>query len=167
MRFATVLIGAFALGSHQAVFADGNEKPSTPDTCPVTRSTPETRFTPPLPAQFQTSDDIMFWYGSDALYTQLRSDGRWLGIRSDTGVRNKSFWHRKGAKWLREYPYQLIVTIKQLDADGPMLTVPRVTNAIMGEEVAMLIMLELPKHGCWQVTGNYKGDYLSFVTWVD
>ena len=48
-----------------------------------------------------------------------------------------------------------------------MLTVPRVTNAIMGKEVAMLLMLELPQRGCWQVTGNYKSDYLSFVVWVD
>ena len=40
-------------------------------------------------------------------------------------------------------------------------------NAIMGHEVAMLLMLELPERGCWQVTGNYKSDHLSWVTWVD
>ena len=47
-----------------------------------------------------------------------------------------------------------------------MLTFPRVNNAIMGKEVAMLFMLELPP-GCWEVTGNYKSDSLSWVTWVD
>lgn len=47
-----------------------------------------------------------------------------------------------------------------------MLTFPNVNNAIMGEEVAMLFMLELPP-GCWEVTGNYKSDSLSWVTWVD
>ena len=59
------------------------------------------------------------------------------------------------------------MTAKRIDTDGPMITFPRVTNAIMGEEVAMLLMLELPERGCWQVTGNYKSDYLSWVTWVD
>jgi hypothetical protein len=50
-----------------------------------------------------------------------------------------------------------------------MLTVPRVTNILVGEkeEVAMLLMLELPERGCWEVTGNYKSDSLSYVVWVD
>jgi len=47
------------------------------------------------------------------------------------------------------------------------ITFPRVNNAIMGKEVAMLLMLELPERGCWQVTGNYKSDHLSWVTWID
>jgi hypothetical protein len=109
----------------------------------------------------------MFWHGTDGLFTHLYSDGRWRGIKAASGTRNKSFWYRKDAKWLDEYPYQLVVTFKRLDADGPMHTVPRVTNAIMGKEVAMLLMLELPTRGCWQVTGNYKSDYLTFVVWVN
>jgi hypothetical protein len=47
------------------------------------------------------------------------------------------------------------------------LPVRNVTNAIMGEEVAMLTMLELPERGCWEITGNYKDAYLSFVVWLD
>jgi hypothetical protein len=43
----------------------------------------------------------------------------------------------------------------------------RVNNAIMGEEWAMLTMVELPTRGCWEVSGNYKSDYLAFVVWVD
>jgi hypothetical protein len=48
-----------------------------------------------------------------------------------------------------------------------MITFPRVTNAIFAGEAAMLLMLELPERGCWQVTGNYKSDYLSFVVWLE
>jgi hypothetical protein len=57
-----------------------------------------------------------------------------------------------------------------MDAKRPMLTVPRVTNMLVGkeqEEVAMPLMVELPERGCWEVTGNYKSDSLSFVVWVD
>ena len=81
------------------------------------------------------------------------SDGRFTGIISATGTRNKSFWYRKNSAWREEFPYQFKATAKRFDSDGPMLTFP-VTNAIMGKEVAMLFMLELPR-GCWEVTGNY------------
>ena len=140
--------------------------PPIPDYCPVTLPA-EPRFVPPPPHKDLGANGGMFWHGTDALFTHIYSDGRWRGIKAASGTRNKSFWYRKDAKWLDEYPYQLVVTLKRLDADGPMLTVPRVTNAIMGKEVAMLIMLELPTRGCWQVTGNYKSDYLTFVVWVD
>ena len=161
-----LLIGCLALAAHHQAHAAGNKAP-IPSSCPVTRSTPETRFTPFPSAQPSKTTDFMFWYGSHSLYTQLFSDGRWRGIRSERGVRNKSFWFRKNAEWLKESQSQLIVTMKRLDADGPMLTVPRITNAILGAEVAMLLMLELPERGCWQVTANYKSDYVSFVTWMD
>jgi hypothetical protein len=145
----------------------GSDETAIPESCPVTRSTPETRFTPPPPSRPLHEKLAMFWYGSDALYTTLNADGRWRGITSPTGTRNKSFWYRKNPEWLTEDPYQLAVTYQQLGATGPMFTVPGVTNAIMGKEVAMLIMLELPSRGCWEVTASYKNAHLSFVTWVE
>ena len=30
----------------------------------------------------------------------------------------------------------------------------------------MLVGLELPYPGCWEVTGEYQGTLLSFVAWV-
>ncbi|MGH8236105.1 MAG: hypothetical protein ACREXP_03680 [Steroidobacteraceae bacterium] len=167
MRIAAIFVASLALVALMQAGAAEVWKTPVPDTCPVTRSAPETRFTPPPPHEAAKPGDPMFWFGSDALYVFLTADGRWRGITSPTGTRNKSFWYRKDAKWLNEYPYQLKVTAKRIDADGPMIAFPRVTNAIMGEEVAMLLMLELPERGCWQVTGNYKGDYLAWVTWVD
>lgn len=167
MRILEVLIGTLALAALQQIGAAAEWTTPVPDSCPVTRSAPETRFTPSPPARADGIGESMFWYGSDSLYTHLYSDGRWRGITSSTGTRNKSFWYRKDANWLHENPYQLMVTAKQLDTDGPMLKFPGVTNAIMGKEVAMLLMLELPKRGCWQVTANYKNAYVSFVTWVD
>jgi hypothetical protein len=166
MRVTALFVASLALaGPTPGVAAAGKQAP-IPESCPVTRSTPETRFTPPPPHTAHAPEDATFWYGSDALYVALQSDGRWTGITSATGTRNKSFWYRKDPEWLEEFPYQFKATAKRIDVDGPMLTFPRVNNAIMGDEVAMLFMLELP-HGCWQVTGNYKSDALSWVTWVD
>jgi hypothetical protein len=167
MRMTATFVASLALVAlEQAGAADQKQTP-IPESCPVTRSTPENRFTPPPPHEAAKPSDPMFWYGSDALYVFLSSDGRWRGITSPTGTRNKSFWYRKDPEWLEEFPYQLKITAKRIDADGSMITFPRVNNAIMGKEVAMLTMLELPERGCWQVTGNYKSDHLSWVTWVD
>ena len=147
--------------------AAAEDEAAIPETCPVTRSTAATQFTPPPPSRAMDPGSRMFWYGSDALYTHLSTDGRWRGIKSPRGTRDKLFWYRKDPEWLTENPYQLKVTYRQLTETGPTFTVGRVTNAIMGEEVAMLLMLELPTRGCWEVTTNYKDAHVSFVTWVD
>ena len=165
MRMA--FIASLSLVLLQQAAADDRKQTPIPESCPVTRSAPETRFTPPPPYEAFKPTDTAFWFGSDALYVQLASDGRWRGITSPSGTRNKSFWFRKNPEWREEFPYQFKATARRLDIDGPMIAFPNVHNAMMGKEVAMLFMLELPERGCWQVTGNYKSDSLSWVTWVD
>lgn len=166
MRYAALALASFAL-----VMLDGRavaeEQTPIPDDCPVTLPT-EPLYVPP--GQKAAEPGGVFLYGTDALFTQIYSDGRWRGIKSESGTRNKSAWFRKDAEWGGERPYQLVVTVKRMDAKRPMLTVPRVTNMLVGkeqEEVAMLLMIELPERGCWEVTGNYKSDSLSFVVWLD
>lgn len=166
MKHAMPLVCMLAFASLPLASGAGGDETAIPDSCPVTRSTPETRFTPPPPSRAFDTNSAMFWYGSDSLYTALYADGRWRGIASPTGTRNKSFWYRKNPEWLTETPYQLAVTYRKLGETGPMFTEPGVTNAIMGKEVAMLIMLELPTRGCWEVTASYKNAHVSFVTWV-
>jgi hypothetical protein len=167
MRLANTLVASLVLAAFGQVDAAEQWKTVVPESCPVTRSTPETRFTPPPPHEDFKATDSMFWFGSDALYVMLSSDGRWRGITSPSGTRNKSFWYRKNPEWRLEFPYQFKLTAKRIDTEGPMIAFPNVHNAIMGKEVAMLAMLELPERGCWEVTGNYKSDHLSWVTWVD
>lgn len=167
MRLTRTFVAGLTLVAMGEAGAVERWKTPVPESCPVTRSAPETRFTPPAPHTASKTGDPMFWFGSDALYVYLSADGRWRGETASTGTRNKSFWYRKDAEWREEFPYQFKATAKRLDTDGPMITFPNVHNAVMGKEVAMLFMLELPGRGCWQVTGNYKSDYLSWVTWVD
>jgi hypothetical protein len=169
MRAAVLITATLTLSALDAVAADQTTQAPIPDQCPVTLPT-EPLYVPPGEEKAADPASGVFLHGTDALFTQLASDGRWTGIKSATGTRNKSAWFRKDAEWRHERPYQLVVTAKRIDAAGPMLTVPRVTNMLIGkelEEVAMLLMLELPERGCWEVTGNYKSDYLSFVVWLE
>lgn len=167
MKVAMALVCTLTLVALPYAATAGDEKSPLPESCPVTRLTPETQFTPPHTPRASDIGSAMFWYGSDSLYTPLYSDGRWRGITSPTGTRNKSYWYRKNAEWLTEQPYQLKVTYRQLHAVGPMFTASGVTNAVMSKQIAMLLMLELPTRGCWEVTASYKNAHVSFVTWVD
>ena len=83
---------------------DEKETP-IPESCPVTRSTPETRFTPPPPQAASQSQRPGFLVRlGRALRLTCTADGRWRGIASPSGTRNKSFWYRKDAEWLMENP---------------------------------------------------------------
>lgn len=167
MRLTGTLVASLALVAMAQAGAADRWKTPVPESCPVTRAAPETRFTPPPPHEDFKAGAPMFWFGSDALYVLLSADGRWHGQKASTGTRNKSFWYRKDAEWREEFPYQFKATAKRIDADGPIIAFPNVNNAIIGKVVAMLFMLELPERGCWEVTGSYKSDSLSWVTWVD
>ena len=156
MRTAALITATLALSALHASAADPAGLSPIPEDCPVTLPT-EPLYDPPGDEKPVDPERGIFLHGTDALFTQLASDGRWTGIKSATGTRNKSAWFRKDAEWREERPYQLVVTAKRIDADGPMITVPRVTNMLIGkeqEEVAMLLMLETSR--AWLLGSDRK-----------
>ena len=60
----------------------------------------------------------------------------------------------------------LSVTARRIDGDAPVVHVADATNAKLQSGWAMLLMLEIPTSGCWEITGNYRADSLSMVVWV-
>ena len=137
-----------------------------PSTCQVTKP-PHPAFVPPLP--YPEKEDGRFWLGTNALWTSLSEDGIWSGIVSPSGTRNKFWWWREGWEFdtdLRANEPGLIVTARRIDGEAPIVRKPRVTNAELGSGWAMLLMLELPTSGCWEITGNYRSEYVSMVVWV-
>jgi hypothetical protein len=110
MRTSALLTTSLALITLDARADDAREQP-IPHDCPVTIPI-EPRYNPP-PLHKAPEPGSVFLHGSDALYTQLYSDGRWRGIKSPTGTRNKSAWFRKDAEWGNERPYQLVVTARR------------------------------------------------------
>jgi hypothetical protein len=78
----------------------------------------------------------------------------------------KIFWGSVDFDYHKDEDYSLKVTGRRLDGDAPPLEADRVTNALFEPRAAMLTAVYVPTPGCWEITGDYKGDILSYVVWV-
>jgi hypothetical protein len=142
-----------------------------PASCPVTVS-PELPFIPPAP--YELDGDRSFWLGTDKLWTGLSKSGTvWGWAPRAPGHEHevqpltaKTFWGSVDFNYKEEYPVDLKVTGKRLDGDAPPLLSSRGTNAFPGPAAAMLVGVYVPTAGCWEITGEYKGQKLSYVVWV-
>jgi hypothetical protein len=138
--------------------------------CQVTRPS-KPSFVPPAAYEFKTPNPSFFAYGSDALWTDLLVDGKWVafGKGGDGWVyENKlTYWHR-GFDWRKDEP-KLTVIGKRLDGDAPTITgAPASAVFLPSKEAAgMMTLLAVPTLGCWEITANYEGHVLSFVVSVE
>jgi hypothetical protein len=135
--------------------------------CPVTQP-PEPPFTPPPPYSPTAPWPGGFWYGTSLLWTQLPGDGKWSGLPHNAdGYTQKVFWWRAGYSWTEDPTPQLTVTGRRLDAPAPPLNASRATNAFAEDiQSAMLVGVDFPTLGCWEITGRVVDQELSFVIWV-
>lgn len=157
---------------------------SVPASCPVTRR-PAKVFVPPAPYQCQMPENI-FLLGTEKLWTDLSEPMIWQWAPHQPGheqevqpLTAKTFWYRVGYDWRVEPQPKLTITGRRLDGPAPPLMVmtwPRrnappaqATNAIMDNSGrgAMLTGVYVPVPGCWEITGDYEGDKVSFVVWVE
>jgi hypothetical protein len=143
-----------------------------PESCPVTKP-PTIPFIPPSPYPSQNSPDG-FWFGTDALWTQLPTDGTWKGLPhykpTDTAFRNKIFWWRQGYDG-HKYPQPgLKVSGKRLNStiSTPPIATGEYANAGWGNPDQPFIVtgVAIPTLGCWRITGQFKDAELSFVVWI-
>ena len=140
-----------------------------PASCPVTVP-PAIPFTPPAPYELEDYDRS-FWIGTDKLFTSRSKSEVWTtGPRKpghEQDLTAKTFWASVDFDWRTEWPVTLTVTGRRLDGDAPPLQAMRATNAMIdGPTPAMLVGVYVPTPGCWEITGDYKGQKLSFVVWV-
>lgn len=137
------------------------------DNCPVTRP-PDQPFTPPDTDSPNALDEAYFWYGSNALWTQLPRDGVWRDLpHNERGYTQKIFFSRQGYDWREEPQPALTISGRRLDAAGVTFEELEATNGFHPDVGAfMLIGVDIPTAGCWQITGHYQGHDLSFVVWV-
>jgi len=141
-----------------------------PASCPVTVP-PANQFIPPAP--YEPGGDNAFLIGTEKLWTVLRKSGTWGWRPHKPGheqevqpLTDKIFWVSVDYNWKTEPDPELKVTGKRLDGDAPPLLVTPARNAFPGPAPAMVIGVYVPTPGCWQITGEYKGQQLSFVVWV-
>lgn len=143
-----------------------------PASCPVT-APPAIPFTPPAPYELDNYDNS-FWIGTDKLWTARPKSAVWTTGPREPGheqdlqpLTAKTFWASVDFNWRTEWPVTLKVTGRRLDGNAPPLLASQATNAMIdGPTPAMLVGVYVPTPGCWEITGDYKGEKLSFVVWV-
>lgn len=138
-----------------------------PADCPVTTAE-STSFEAPEPYSPTAPWDGMFWFGSEGLWTALQTNGVWSGLPDNPGgYTQKIAWWSRGYVWNVETQPSLMVTGKRLDAEAPSLKASGANGAYaddMGS--AMMMGVDFPTLGCWEITGQYKESELTFVVWV-
>jgi hypothetical protein len=137
-----------------------------PNSCPITQPQ-DPVFVPPAPYAPEAPYG-QFWYGANGFWTALHPDGEWHGLPADEhGYGQKVFWWREGYDMTKENQPQITVSGRRLDGDAPTFEQTGGTNgyhADMGQ--FMLTGVTVPTAGCWEITGRYRDQALSFVVWV-
>ena len=138
-----------------------------PSSCRVTvQSTPAFFAPPPYP---QSAPGFRnFWYGSQALWTMLGEGGTWHGLpRHPDGFRQKVFWWSPGFDGRIEPRPNLSVVGRRLDGPESFVAGPA-TNARHDDFGGWTILtgIDVPTAGCWELTGTYRKQSLTFVVWI-
>lgn len=145
------------------------DAPTTPPTpaCPVTLP-PAQPFIPPEPYSPEPPGPS-FWYGDESLWTALPLNGSWSDLPDNPdGYTQKLFWWREGYSWTEEPEPALHVTGHRLDDPSVSLLALPATNAFAPDiQSAMLVGVDFPTPGCWQITGRYADAELSYIVQVD
>ena len=131
---------------------------------------PNPPFAPPAPYNELRLSGERFWYGTDALWTQMVADGVWHitnNVDKHNGYADKLIFWAKGFDWRKEPEPELIVTAQRVDGEAPSVAVAH-ANAVFvsGNTPAMMTLIRIPTAGCWEVTGYYGGHKLTFTVSV-
>ena len=131
--------------------------------CPVT--TPTQAFAPPVPYPDEPAGGFEGrWFGGAGLWTALPLNGmRWGEILS-----NKTFWWSAQFDARAEPNPAIVVTARRLDAPGSAAGQAPATHAFVPRlaGAAMLVGLDIPQYGCWQLRAEYRGHSLEYVVEV-
>ena len=148
--FARPFVLLCALLSTQILLAQrpGNAQGAVPKTCSVTTPHQTSTFVPPAPYEAKPWGHELFLVGTDRLWTQLPITGIWNG--------GKMFWWRQGYDAHQEPRPKLQVTGKRLNGLAPILKGTDPTNAFAPPRSAMLIGVEFPTIGCWEIIGRLQ-----------
>jgi hypothetical protein len=81
------------------------------------------------------------------------------------GLTQKTFWWSADRSPQDDLVPAITVTGTWLDGPGTFEFGPG-TNASADFGPAMLVGVEFPTAGCWQLTGRYRDAVLSYVVWI-
>lgn len=131
--------------------------------CPVTVP-PNRPFSPAAPYPATAPYAGKFWFGTESLWTMLPEDGRWDQLLQG----EKVWWWREGYDGGKEPQPALGITARRLDGEASLVEsqLPATNGYHQDFHWAMLLGFQVTAPGCWEITGHYGDDSLSFVVWV-
>jgi hypothetical protein len=152
-----------------AVSQGRSRVPAVPHTCPVTRPAEES-FVPPQPYPAKPSVGE-FWFGTDRLWTALPANGTWSGLphytSSDPTFRQKLPFWRQGYDAHAEPRPNLTVSGRRIDSPaGALQTDGKGNGSWRKDDQFIMTGINFPTMGCWEITGRYENDELTFVVWI-
>jgi hypothetical protein len=166
---APAWIARYELGATPNPPAGSVTNPVPSASCPITHP-PAPPFVPPKPYPREPGPGA-FWFGSEKLWTVLYNEGKWGWAPHRPGHENdltqKLTWWRKGFNPRMGGRPPLGVTGKRLDGAAPPLDVSSASPSYHEAWKTFLIMgVYVPEPGCWEFTGDYHEDKLTFVVRV-
>jgi hypothetical protein len=105
------------------------------------------------------------WVGSPKLAAHVPETDHWTAMGPEHNYFDKWWWWREGYRAIEEPEPDLVITATRLDEDLSPVVISNATNAISsdGNRDLMLVGMEFPTSGCWEVVGRYQDQELRFV----
>jgi hypothetical protein len=92
----------------------------------------------------------------------------WAGLPNNGGkLTQKTWWWSRNFKVERERSPAITVTGTRLDALGSFTAGNPGTHAYADFGTAMLVGVDIPATGCWEIRASYKGEELAYVVLVE
>jgi hypothetical protein len=86
---------------------------------------------------------------------------------SDPTFRQKLFFWRQGFDALADPHAKLTVTGRRIDSPAPpLLSETGTGRSLDGSESFYVAGVNFPTTGCWEITGHYENDEVTFVVWI-
>lgn len=110
------------------------------------------------------------WFGTAGLWTLLDTEGETWRLQSHEGSYGQKtvWWSENFDVWSGEYEPDIAVTARSLDNADLIVTAgsPGTNGSTPADGSFMLVGINLPATGCWEVTAVYKGASLTHTVEV-
>jgi hypothetical protein len=142
MKLLPPLLVSFALATPCVALGD----------CPVTLPSSS-----PVEVPKSESGGTHAWFGSEALAVLIPKDGRWKGMGPSRKFGDKFWVWRRGYEAKSEIQPALTFTGVKLGGgvEPERMQIDKATSAFGPGWNSMLVGMQFPSAGCWQVTARY------------